>query len=309
MRLLRSCRRLASSVAFEFGLRSEASLLGLRSDARRLSFGCQTRLFLASKPTLLCQTSLLLGLRGEASLLLDLCTSTGFCLSLGRETCFLFGSMAGLLLGLRKPARLFGLRHHASLFLGLCNPTSLLGLGRATRFLFSRQASPLLRLRNPPRLLGLRGQASLLLRDPTRLLSLRGQASLLLGLGTTAGCFLGLRCATRVLLGSTACALVGSPPFALGLGGAASPLFDLGGPARFLLGSLPLDLGLCVAACLFLNLGGGGCGGDLLAPLSLLRVDGVALGESFPLLRKLLDPLVRSPFPHHHPRSDYPLEH
>ena len=207
-------------------------------------------------------TGLLLGLRGSTRLLLSLCGTTSVLFR--SAACLLLGSLA-FELGLGGATCLLGLRKATGLLLGLRGSTRLLlSLCRTTSVLF-------------------RSAACLLL----------GSLALKLSLGG-ATCFLGLRKSTGLLLG-----LRGSTRLLLSLCRTTSVLFR--SAACLLLGSFAFELGPVSAACLFFRLPRGDGSGELLAPLRLLGVDGVALGESLPLLRKLLNPVRRSPFPHHLP--------
>ena len=145
-----------------------------------------------------------------------------------------------------------------------------------------------------------------------------GGATCLLGLRGETGPLLGLH---DVLSPGSGVPALSSLALTLCLRGAARLLLGLGRSPGFLLGGAACRSSASAAACLhsttlrsrlrlelatllFLGLARGGCGGELLAPQGLLRVDGVALGESLPLLRKLLNSLRRSPFPHHPPTME-----
>ena len=255
-----------------------------------------------------------LGLRGSTRLLLSLCGTTSVLFR--SAACLLVGSLAfkfGLgrakgFFGLRKATGLLlGLRGSTRLLLSLCGTTSVLfrsaacllvgsltfklGLGDAKGFLGLRKATGLLLgLRGSTRLvLSLCRTTSVLFRSAAYLLL--GSLAFKLGLGRAKG-FLGLRKATGLLLG-----LRGSTRLLLSLCRTTSVLFR--SAACLLLGSLAFKLGPVSAARPFLRLARGDGSRELLAPVRLFRVDGVALGERLPLLRKLQNSDRRSPFPHH----------
>ncbi len=285
------------------GFRSEApSLLRLDDTARRLVGGPAFALGLCSAPYLLRlrQTGLLLGrghatsfFLGAARLLLE-----GAALQLGpgsAESFLRVRQAAGLLLGLSDSTLLLlGLDHVACVL--ICGSALQLGPGSAESFLRVRQAAGMLLGLSDPTLLllGLGYAASFFLSAAGLLLD---RAAIELGPGSAKG-FLRVRQAAGLLLG------LRDPTLRLfGLGRTTS--FLLGAACPFL-GGLAPELGPGSALGTFLRLARGDCGRKLLAPLRFLRIDGVALGESLPLLRKPPSLDCRSPSPHHFGRSNYP---
>ncbi len=282
------------------GFRSEApSLLRLDDTARRLVGGPAFALGLCSAPYLLRlrQTGLLLG-RGHA---------TSFFLGAAR----LLLEGAALQLGPGSAESFLRVRQAAGMLLGLSDPTLLLlGLGYAASFFLS---------------------AAGLLLDRAAIELGPGSAKGFLGLGQAASLLLGLGCPVSRFL-SAACLLLDRAAIELGPGSAKGflrvrqaaglllglrdptlRLFGLGRTTSFLLGAacpflggLAPELGPGSALGTFLRLARGDCGRKLLAPLRFLRIDGVALGESLPLLRKPPSLDCRSPAPPHFGRSKYP---
>ena len=282
--------RLVGSFAFKFGLGSAKGFLGFRKTA-----------------------PLLLGLRDSTSVRLgDRRSTSVFFPGTARR---LVGSLA-FKFGLGSAKGFLGLRKTTRLLLGLCSSTSFrLGLCRPARV--PLRSAPRRLVRSLPFQFSLGNTKSLLgFRKTTRqLLRLRDSTSFRLSLRRATSVFIRATCP---LLGSLALefgpsrtkGLLGfgkTTRLLLRLRGAARSLLSLCRPTRvllrsaacLLLGSLAFPLDPGSTASLFLGLAGGNRGRQLLTPERFLRVDGVALGKSLPLLRKLLNLDRRSPFPHH----------
>jgi hypothetical protein len=305
---------LRNATRFLFGL-SRATSVILRSTTRRLVGGSPLKFGLGS-------ANALLGLRKATLLLLGLCDSPSFCLGLSLATGLFCGTTRGLVGGfplkfsLGSPKCLLGLRKTTRLLLGLCgSPSFRFGLRRAPSVFF----------RSTTRLLLGSFPLKFSLGNTKCLLGLRKTSRLLLGLCDSTSFLLSLCRPTRVFIRAP-CLLLGSLAFELGLGSAKSffgfrkttrLLLRLGDSTSFLLGlcrttgsfirgaaclllrDLAVPLGPGGPAGFFLGLARGDCSRKLLTPERFLRVDGVALGKSLPLLRKLLDLDRRPLFPHH----------